>query len=92
MDFLAVMMIYLGLATLGLVIAFSIKAGCKEIADSIREPAPQSKVAPSTRGLLRTSPSSGCRKRCAFAPPLMSNLGRQDSTSQACNPQQLLRV
>jgi len=37
MDFLAAMMIYLGLATLGLVIAFSIKAGCKEIADSIRQ-------------------------------------------------------
>jgi hypothetical protein len=37
MDFLAVMMVYLGLATLGLVIAFAIKAGCKEIADSIRE-------------------------------------------------------
>jgi hypothetical protein len=37
MDFLAVMMIYLGLATLGLAIAFSIKAGCKEIADSIRD-------------------------------------------------------
>ncbi len=34
MDF---MMIYLGLATLGLAIAYSIKAGCKEIADSIRE-------------------------------------------------------
>jgi hypothetical protein len=37
MDFLAVMMIYLGLATLGLAIGFSIKVGCKEIADSIRE-------------------------------------------------------
>ncbi len=37
MDFLGVMMIYLGLATLGLMIAFSIKAGCKEIADSIRD-------------------------------------------------------
>lgn len=37
MDFLAGMMIYLGLATLGVAIAFSIKAGCKEIADSIRE-------------------------------------------------------
>jgi hypothetical protein len=37
MDFLAAMMIYLGLATLGVAIAFSIKAGCKEIADSIRE-------------------------------------------------------
>ena len=37
MDFLAVMMIYLGLATVALVIGFSIRAGCKEIADSIRQ-------------------------------------------------------
>ena len=43
MDFLAVMMIYLGLATLGLAVGFSIKAGCKEIADSIREKSEASK-------------------------------------------------
>jgi hypothetical protein len=31
------MMIYLGLATVAVAISFSIKAGCKEIADAIRE-------------------------------------------------------